>query len=191
MSVIPWPDHLLSLEDWDALPEDNSHHVELVEGGLQVNARAASPHQIAMARLLTQLAVQLPAERFEAMTELEVVVVGEWPPTIRIPDLIVVPREVADHEQPRYDAADVTVVVEIVSPGSEKTDRRFKFIEYAEARIRYYWIVDLDQPVTLTAYELIDGEYEMIAEGSGSLELVSPAPLTLDLARLRPKHAKG
>jgi hypothetical protein len=32
MSVSPWPDHLLSLDEWVALPEDNTRHFELVEG---------------------------------------------------------------------------------------------------------------------------------------------------------------
>lgn len=27
MSAVAWPDHLLSLQDWAELPEDNSHRV--------------------------------------------------------------------------------------------------------------------------------------------------------------------
>jgi Uma2 family endonuclease len=46
-------------------------------------------------------------------------------------------------------ACDVLVVVGIVSPGSHRTDHVIKHGEYAEAGIPHYWIVDLDDPVTL------------------------------------------
>jgi hypothetical protein len=34
MRVMPGPDHLLTLAEWDALPEDTSRHYELAEGVL-------------------------------------------------------------------------------------------------------------------------------------------------------------
>jgi Uma2 family endonuclease len=46
-------------------------------------------------------------------------------------------------------------VVEIVS---YRTDHVIKRDEYADAGIPYYWIVDLDDPVTLTACHLA-GEF--------------------------------
>ncbi|WP_308431690.1 Uma2 family endonuclease [Amycolatopsis acidiphila] len=60
-------------------------------------------------------------------------------------------------------AADVLIVVEIVSPGSHRMDTVVKHGEYADAGIPYYWIVDLDEPLSLVACHL-----------------------ELDLARLRP-----
>jgi hypothetical protein len=46
--------------------------------------------------------------------------------------------------------------------------------------------VDLDDPATLTAYRLIDGEYEIVGQGSGTVELSAPAPVTVDVAALVP-----
>ncbi|MGH3902748.1 MAG: Uma2 family endonuclease [Pseudonocardiaceae bacterium] len=63
----------------------------------------------------------------------------------------------------RLEAADVLAAVEIISPGTGTTHRVTKRYEYADAGIPHYWLVDLDEPVTLTAYTLVDRNYEHVA----------------------------
>ncbi len=46
--------------------------------------------------------------------------------------------------------ADVLLVIEIVSPSSESTDRITKPALYAEAGIAAYWRVELDSPAGIT-----------------------------------------
>ena len=184
MSAATWPDHLLSLAEWDVLPEDTSHRYELVEGILLVAPRPASLHQRAMVRIAGELDRQL-SDELTALADFEVVVDASFPPTVRAPDVVVVPAGRADDNPPRLPAADVLLAVEIVSPGTGRTDRVTKPAEYAEAGIRHYWLVDLDPPVTLTAHLLVDGAYEVVAEGSGTLDLSGPAPVRLDLDGLR------
>jgi hypothetical protein len=42
MTVAPWPDHLLTIEEeWDELPEDTYRHAELVDGVLVVTPTPA------------------------------------------------------------------------------------------------------------------------------------------------------
>lgn len=48
MSVMEWPHHLLSLEDWIDLPETPEHQVEVVEGVLVVAPRPLPFHQRAV-----------------------------------------------------------------------------------------------------------------------------------------------
>jgi hypothetical protein len=72
VSSSPWPDHLLTLEDWQRLPEDTSRHYELAEGIMHVAPRPMPLHQLAMAQLLAQLAAQLPPA-LAAISEVEVV----------------------------------------------------------------------------------------------------------------------
>lgn len=84
----------------------------------------------------------------------------------------------------RLDAVDALLVVEIVSPGSERTDRVKKPVEYAEAGIAHYWIIELDEPASLAAFELVDGVYKLVEEGSGVVELTVPVPLKIDLDAL-------
>jgi Uma2 family endonuclease len=88
---------------------------------------------------------------------------------------------VARPDPPRYEAAAVVLAVEIVSPGSGLTDRVTKRIQYAEAGIAHYWIIDLDPPVSLTGHLLVDGDYEVTVDGVGVVDVTSPAPLHIDL----------
>jgi Uma2 family endonuclease len=183
VSSSPWPDHLLTLEDWERLPEDTSRHYELAEGVLHVAPRPVPRHQVAMARLFGQLDAQLPAE-WAAVADSEMIVESGPPATIRAPDVLVVPQRAIDDGRPRFAAVDVLVAVEIVSPGTGRVDRVTKFAEYADAGIEHYWIVDLTEPVDLIAYRLIDGDYESVASGSGVVVVESPARLTVDLPAL-------
>ncbi|MFG1644308.1 hypothetical protein ACGFMK_28820 [Amycolatopsis sp. NPDC049252] len=64
---------------------------------------------------------------------------------------------------------------------------RLQRVEYAEAGIDHYWIVDLDPPVSLVRYRLIDEDYEDFGEQSGHAELeFEGAPLKFDLNALTP-----
>lgn len=178
----------LTLDEWDALPEDNSRHYELVEGVLHVTPRALPMHQRAAIRLTNLLDEQLPDD-LTALSGTEVVVDSRWPATVRAPDVLVVPNKVAETNPPRFQPADVLLAVEIVSPGSRSTDRHAKVFEYAEAGIRDYWIIDIDKPVSLSVYTLVDGGYEMIAKGTDTIELDSLTPVTIDLDGLLTRRA--
>ncbi|MBB5154158.1 Uma2 family endonuclease [Saccharopolyspora phatthalungensis] len=182
MSAVAWPDHLLSLEDWAALPEDNSHRVELVEGTLHVSPRPVSYHQWALMELGYQLRAQLP-KSLVALPEVEVVLF-EYLATVRIPDLVVVPVELASKNPARFRASELELAVEVVSPGSGRTDRVLKFAEYAEAGIPNYWIVDLEKPTSLAAYVLKNGHYVLVTESAAAVDVESPVALTVDPAAL-------
>jgi Uma2 family endonuclease len=181
--TVPWPDHLLSLTEWDALPHDPTRRYELIEGVLLVTPRPAVFHQRAMVHLTTALNLQLPPDLC-AVADVEVVVESLGPATVRVPDVIVIPTSLGDTNPPRVDASDVLLAVEIISPGSMRTDRVMKLSEYADAGIAAYWLLDVAEPVTLSGYTLVDGDYEITAEGSGVLELRTPAPVRIDLNEL-------
>jgi len=183
MGTVAWPDHLLTLAEWEAMPEDTTHRLELVEGVLLVTPRPGSFHQHAMVELTCSLTHQVPKE-LVALAAVEVVIDAAFPPTVRAPDVVVVPTALLERNVPRFQAADVLLAVEIVSPGSGRTDRVMKFAEYAEAGIGHYWIIDLDPPVSLTSYLLVDGNYELMVESAGMVEVTSPAAIRVDLDAL-------
>lgn len=134
LSTIAWPDHLLALAEWEALPEDTAHRYELVEGVLLVAPRPAPMHQRALVRMTTELDRQLPDD-LTALADVEVLIDGGFPPTVRAPDVVVVPTAHAEQNPTRLLAADVLLAVEIISPGTGRTDRVTKLAEYAEAGI--------------------------------------------------------
>ncbi|HEX6360084.1 Uma2 family endonuclease [Actinophytocola sp.] len=183
MTVRPWPDHLLSLQEWDELPEDRSHHLELVEGVLVVAPRPAPQHQIAMTNLTSALNRQLPGT-LTATPDTEVVIDSTFPPTVRAPDVLVMSRSLYERNPPRIDAGEVLLAVEIVSPGTGRRDRFVKAGEYAGAGIPYHWIIDLTPPASLTTLALVGREYEITDKATGPITLSEPATITVDVSRL-------
>ncbi|MGH3811800.1 MAG: Uma2 family endonuclease [Pseudonocardiaceae bacterium] len=184
MTTASWPDHLLTLSEWDALPEDTSRCYELVEGILLAVPRPAPLHQRAMWRLCSQIEDQLPVE-LTVLPDVEVLIEAGEPPTVRAPDIVVTHESHVVGNPPRLKATEVLIAIEIISPGTGTTDRVTKRYEYADAGIPHYWLVDLDKPVTLTAYSLVDGNYEHVAADiTGSATIPSPVAITLHLDTL-------
>jgi Uma2 family endonuclease len=180
----PIPRGLLTLEDWDALPEDDSAHYELQEGVLVVSPSPARGHQLAMGLLWMQIRQQCPPG-WEAVPEFDVLVQAETPPTIRKPDVMVARVGGSTLRAP---ADEVLLVVEIISPGSRKVDLHFKAFEYAEAGIPHYWVVDLDPPApTITVFGLGapgDGYVESQRAVTGELVVTEPFSMRIDIAGL-------
>jgi len=79
-------------------------------------------------------------------------------------------------------AADVVVAIELLSPGSLRTDHVHKRGEYADAGIPHYWIVDVTEPVSLLACHLA-GEFGYHDGGAvaARFSTTSPFAVTLDL----------
>jgi Uma2 family endonuclease len=189
MSVMEWPHHFLSLEDWIDLPETPEYQVEVVEGVLVVAPRPMPLHQRAVTRLGYLLDELVPAESC-ALSVVEMVV-AEAPLTVRVPDVVVTPAAVVETNPARLAASDARLVIEVLSEGSKRTDRVMKHFEYAEAGIEHYWIVDLDPPVSMITYRLVDEDYEDFGEFSGLAELeFAGAPLVINLDALTTRRAQ-
>jgi Protein of unknown function (DUF820). len=65
-----------------------------------------------------------------------------------------------------------------------RADTIIKRREYADAGIPHYWIVDLEPQPSLTACELVDGEYRDAGPVTGTFEAEKPFPVRLDLGAL-------
>lgn len=173
---------MLSLAEWDALNEEASRSFELVDGVLHATPRPTTRHQITLKRLAAQLDAQLEPLGLECVPEVDVVLVESFPPVVRAPDLCVVSSAVLATEPDRLRPDQIVLVIEIVSPGSVRTDRVAKLSDYAQAGIPNYWIVD---GVSLEAYRLVGSVHELAARGeAGVLRLTEPAPLTIELDAL-------
>jgi Uma2 family endonuclease len=187
--VLSWPDHLLTLQEWDALPDDNRYRLEVVEGVLLVAPRPITFHQRAVTRLGYLINEELPPHLC-ALSEVDLII-NERPLTVRAPGVLVTTTALADTNPARYRPQDTSLTVEILSEGSVRTDRVMKVVEYAEVGIRHYWIVDLTPPVSLTAYHLIDQDYELFGEHTGATTLdLDGATISLDLAALTTSRAQ-
>ncbi|MBE1581047.1 Uma2 family endonuclease [Amycolatopsis roodepoortensis] len=173
----------VTLDEWAAMPRNRAE----VAGGVLVAAPFLDTrHQLAVTRLAYWLDERLPDLVALAGVEL---LLAEEPLSIRVPDVLVTSS--TELNVRRSSPEDVRLVIEVLSEGTVRTDRVTKFSEYAEVGIEHYWIVDLEEPASMTTYRLIDGEYENFGEHTGKVSLdFDGTPLELDLDALTTRHAQ-
>jgi Uma2 family endonuclease len=181
---------LLTVAEYAALPEDDQHRWELQEGIMVMSPSPAPRHMIAGYALATQLEPQLPPA-LQLVPEVDIdleLVPPDQPGSSRRPDLVIVDRVAigrVDRDGGLLRASEVRLVVEIVSPGSKRKDTVVKRHEYADAGIQYYWIVDLDPPLSLVECHLA-GPFGYRDEGdrTGTFVTTAPFPVQIELDRL-------
>ncbi|GGM74055.1 hypothetical protein GCM10012275_50980 [Longimycelium tulufanense] len=190
MSIPATIDHLLTVEDYLALGVPPSGYTELQVGRLLMSPSPVPDHQHAGRMLANQLDGQVP-EQFEVITDVDVdleLAPPDEPGTVRRPDLIIVNRTARQRIRGHGGitrAAEVAVIVEILPPGSERTVRKTKHSEYANAGVPHYWIISLDEPVSVAAYHLTDElGYIDGNDVTGVFDTAEPFPLRVDLERL-------
>ncbi len=191
MTAVPQPwSHLLTVAEYAELGETESGYTELLEGRLLMSPSPVPDHNVAAAELLVQLRPQLP-NHLEVIPDVDVDLVltnPDQPGFSRRPDLVIVERGARIRvrtEGGLIRAGEVLVVVEVVSPGSHRTDYVTKRGEYADAGIPHYWIVDLDGPVSLVDCHLAEGfGYQDSGSIADVFTTTEPFPIRLQLDRL-------
>ena len=153
----------LTFEEFLAYDDGTDGLYELENGTLiAMPAESEINRRIAMFLVATFLKLGLPFERLSMKTELAV---SSTRVSVRVPDLVlfseegVIALEGATRSLILLDMPPPLLVVEVVSPGQETRDYRYKRSEYAARGIAEYWIVDpIKQQITIL--EWIEGFYE-------------------------------
>jgi Uma2 family endonuclease len=188
MTALARPAHRpLTVADYLAMGEDDQHRTELQEGNLVMAASATPRHMMAIGRLHARIEAQLPPT-LVAVPDVDLdleLAPPDGPGTCRRPDLVVVPRAEYDRvgrEGGVLRATAAVLVVEILSPGSQRMDRIVKHGEYADAGVPHYWILDLEPPASLVAcHPAGEFRYRDSAEAIGSFVATEPFAVNLDL----------
>jgi len=139
---------VLTAAEYDALPENPRR--ELVDGVVHVMATPTPWHQDVVDGLKAILARLVP-RGLRVTREIEVRL-DEL--VRRNPDVLVVRT---DGFRPRVAwlrPDQVVLATEVVSPGSESTDRDVKPRQYARAGIPFYWRIETDPVVEVHTYQL-------------------------------------
>ena len=146
--------------DYFALPDTN-RYIELSEGELIMPPHPTETHQ----RIVGDVYVKLRnfvEEHHLGTVRLGPLPVRLWVGKIREPDILFVAREHSDRiGEQAYGPPDL--VVEVLSPGTWRTDRHEKFSEYAQAGVREYWMVDPDAGA-VEVFVLREGAYELLGK---------------------------
>ncbi|GAA1932888.1 Uma2 family endonuclease [Streptantibioticus ferralitis] len=120
-----------------------------------------------------------PVEIFEAINV-------TLPSGMVVPDLVIADAGATVEDLVTIDAEAAQVVVEIVSPGNRRMDRKIEPLLYAEAGIPAHWRLESDPAPMLVVSELQDGRYveRTTALAGSSTRVEDPFPFEIDPAGL-------
>jgi Uma2 family endonuclease len=159
-------------------------HTELIDGSLILVSPQVDYHALAMTLLENGLRRHAPAA-WRVRREMTVRLGDRQRPE---PDLLVIAAD-ADPGPRRtwYRPEDVLLAVEVVSEESQERDRHRKPQLYAQAGIRFFWLVEIVAgKLEVHAYQLdgVTGSYALLGIHRDKLVLPVPYPLEIDLTEL-------
>ncbi len=179
-----WMHEQVTAAQYDSWSDEQCAGIEIVDGMVVVSPNASRRHN-RLVKILT-VALETPA-RPDWNADFDVDVrLQDVPLTNRRPDVVVYRADTLDVTPSRPEH--VLLVAEVVSPGSETTDRIVKAEQYAKAGIAYYWRVE--QPaagVPVTHTHVLDpagGIYRPTDVFTGVIDAAAPFPVRIDLTRL-------
>ncbi|ADP78757.1 Uma2 family endonuclease [Pseudofrankia inefficax] len=179
-----WMHEQITAEQYDSWSEEQCAGIEVVDGMVVVVPSASRRHN----RLAKTVAIALEAAGApDWFADLDFDVrLQDLPLINRRPDVIVYRASTIDIMPARPEH--ILLVVEIVSPGSETTDRLVKVQEYARAGIAYYWRVE--QPVggvPLVYTHVLDPATRTYRDGeihAGVVAVTAPFAVKVDLTQV-------
>jgi Uma2 family endonuclease len=177
---IPEGKIILTYEDYVLLPTDRNRY-EILEGELTVTPAPSTKHQTASGNLFVLLAHYIKERDLGKLFHAPIDLILESTSVLQ-PDLLFVTKARQHIITERAIEGVPDLVIEILSPGTSRTDRVTKAQIYARYGVPHYWIVDPEQEVIeiylleLDGYRLaatLQGETPMIARPFTELEIVA------------------
>lgn len=172
-----------TVDDLETLP-GLPPHTELIDGSLVFVSPQRDFHSIVIDMLVAGLRRTAPPE-LRIRREMTVQLDERNGPQ---PDICVVRAEaVGSRQLTCFQAVDVSLAVEVVSPDSESRDRDTKPHKYARAGIQHFWLVEMaganEHPV-VQVYELVPvtRSYGLVGIHHERLKLSVPFEIDIDLA---------
>jgi Uma2 family endonuclease len=179
-----WMHQQITAEQYDSWSEEQCSGIEIVDGMVVMTPSASIRHN----RLAKKVAVALEAVGApDWFADLDFDVrIQDVPLTNRRPDVVVYRAAMIDSVPMRPE--NVLMVVEVVSPGSESTDRILKPGQYAQAGIAFYWRIEQSQAGVPIVYTyVLDPATRTYRDGvvhTGLIETAAPFPMKLDLTQV-------
>ncbi|GAB3983597.1 Uma2 family endonuclease [Actinoallomurus acanthiterrae] len=176
-----WMHEQITAEQYDSWPEEQCEGIEVVDGMVVVSPSASKRHK-RLARILANALDDAGRPEWNADTDFDVRL-QDVPLTNRRPDVVVYRADTIDVTPTRPEH--VLLVVEVVSPGSETTDRVVKVDQYAKAGIAFYWRVEqAPTGVPLLYTYVLDPATRVYRDGdvfTGVVKVLAPFPVEIDL----------
>ncbi|MFJ2665848.1 Uma2 family endonuclease [Nocardia fluminea] len=177
-----WMHEQITAAEYDSWSEEQCAGIEIVDGMVVVSPRASKRHN-RLARILANALDAAAGPDWNADTDFDVRL-QDAPLTNRRPDVVVYRAATIDVTPTRPEH--VLLVVEVVSPGSETTDRIVKVDQYAKAGIAFYWRIEQAvNGVPLIYTYILDpatGSYRTGEMFTGTVDMSAPFPVKVDLS---------
>lgn len=145
--------HILTVEDWEAMPHGDGKRYEIIEGELFVSRSPGLTHQIVISNLFTLFVLFREKNPIVEILTGAGVILSKF--SAVIPDLVILLNEQRDTiiNNDRL-TGPPALIIEVVSPGStnSRRDRVDKLRLYSKHEALEYWIVD---PGNLTVEQYV------------------------------------
>jgi len=168
---IPQGKIVLTYDDYCLLPNDRNRY-EILDGELSVTPAPRTKHQSISGHLHVILANHILTNHlgdiYAAPTDVILA-----PTTVVQPDLSFIGNDRRHIVTERAIEGPPTLVIEILSPTTERTDRQTKAQLYAKYDLPHYWLTDPDQQ-SLEAYEQAAQQYNLVVKAQNA-EVFSPS----------------
>jgi Uma2 family endonuclease len=179
-----WMHEQITAEEYDSWSEEQCAGIEIVDGMVVVSPSASKRHN-RLARILANALEEAAGPEWNADTDFDVRL-QDAPLTNRRPDVVVYRADTIDVTPTRPEH--VLLVAEIVSPGSETTDRIVKVQQYAAVGIAFYWRIEQAATgVPLVYTYVLDPATRTYRTGemfTGVVNVAAPFPVEIDLGRI-------
>ena len=167
---IPQGKIVLTYEDYCELPNDRNRY-EIHDGELSVTLTPNIMHQKISGRFLLALGLHVRTNQLGEIYAAPIDVILA-PTTVVQPDLVFIGNDRRAIITQRAIEGPPTLVIEILSPSTSRTDRITKAQLYAKHGVPHYWLLDPDQQ-TVEAYELVGDQYKLVVKAQ-NVELFNP-----------------
>lgn len=179
-----WMHEQITVEQYDSWSDEQCAGIEIVDGMVVVSPSASKRHN-RLARILANALEAAAGPDWNADTDFDVRL-QDVPLTNRRPDVVVYRADTIDITPTRPEH--VLLVVEVVSPGSETTDRIVKVDQYAKSGIAFYWRIEQAATgVPLMYTYVLDPATRTYRDGdvfTGLVKVSAPFPLEVDLGQI-------
>jgi Uma2 family endonuclease len=190
MSAILKPAEWISIEDYLEGERLSEVRHEYVDGYVYAMAGASADHNRIAGNIFGELRAALRGQRCEAFIEdMKVKIPPRFADVFYYPDVLVA-GDPADNA--KYYRENPTVIFEVISPETERTDRREKAIAYRQIpTIEAYVLVEQDRMAVTLLRRAEEGWDSEHLEGPGAMIKLDTLGIELPLERVYERTAHG
>lgn len=160
-------ENILTYDDYAEIPNDGKRH-EVIHGEFFVSPAPRPRHQGAIGnlyRIVANYLMEHPIGKIY-LSPIDLIL---SPTNVVQPDILYLSMEKVDFVTERGIEGPPSLVVEVLSSGTEKIDRGTKSRLYAEFGVPHYWLIDTEEK-RLETFRLSKGQFRALSSFASKAE---------------------